>query len=673
MSAQPAHLDSARGWVTACGAAVVIMAGFGTIYSFTAFAGDMADEFDTGLGPISIVFGITVFLYFGSALLSGRLYDRFGIVPLLVGGGALFVSGLVATSYVTVLWHGYVLYGIGLGFGGGMFNAPLFALVALWFVRHRAMAQGIVATGSGLGTMIYVPFAQRLLGEYGWRVGMRWLALIAVVILLLGLAVIRQPPRPQMGDSRRHLALLLRTPTFWQLGASMILFTIAVIGTIGLVIPFAQDDGVPELAAGWLVFVVGLSSIVGRLALTGLARPLGSVRLLKIAFGGLPVAFAIWLVTTRVSSLEAKYVLLVIFAALLGVCYGGFVALIGDVTAHLFGLASLGAVVGRFFFFSSIGALVGPPLLGFAHDASGGVSVPILAVGVIALAGAVVLLPTTRHPLPLPTYLAPGDVPPPMPAVPPVPPSVTPAAGRAVSVPTRPRAHNGQPLAAGAAQTASASSEVAVAREAVPEFVPVAVAAETAHSQSHDPFALAVAIPVSDDRLPVAAGSSPTVGAPVAATASQIESQIDTTLGAAASSRIGGLPGVAASLRPGDTPDAGGSSRAVGVRDAVASPRADDGPVTAGSSGSSPAVGAPVVAASLRADSSRIAAAPSAVSRGVAVPDAADENDGLEDNGLEDNGLAAVLAQPRSAALRASPPAVYWPVPAATVLEHGPR
>ena len=409
------HLDSARGWVTACGAAIVVMAGFGTIYSFTAFAGDMAEEFDTGLGPISIVFGITVFLYFGSALLSGRLYDRFGIVPLLVIGGALFVSGLVATSYVSVLWHGYVLYGVGLGFGGGLFNAPLFALVALWFDRHRAMAQGIVATGSGLGTMIYVPFAQRLLAEFGWRVGMRWLALIAIVVLVFGLLVIRQPPRVHMGSPRRHLSLLVRTPTFWQMGISMILFTITVIGTIGLIIPFAQDDGVSELAAGGLVFAVGLSSIVGRLALTSLARPLGSIRLLKIAFTGLPVAFTVWFITTKVGSPDTKYVLLVVFASILGVSYGGFVALIGDVTAHLFGLAAIGAVVGIFFFFSGLGALTGPPLLGFTYDASGGVAVPIIVVLVIAAAGALVMMPLTRHPLALPTYIGPGGMPPPTP------------------------------------------------------------------------------------------------------------------------------------------------------------------------------------------------------------------------------------------------------------------
>ena len=446
MSESPTHLDSARGWVTACGAGIVVMAGFGTIYSFTAFAKDMADEFDTGLGPISIVFGITVFLFFGSALVSGRLYDRFGIVPLLAVGGAMFCGGLVATSHVSVLWHGYVLFGIGLGFGGGLFNAPLFALAAMWFARHRAVAQGLVATGSGLGTMLYVPFAQRLLHAYGWRGGMRLLAVAAAVIIVVGLFVIKQPPRMDMGDPRRHVSLVARTPAYWQMGFSSILFTIAVIGTLGLIIPFAQEDGVPERAAGYLVAIVGLSSIVGRLALTSLARPLGSIRLLKIAFFGLPVAYALWFVSTRIDGLEPKFVLLVIFAGVLGVSYGGFVALLGDVTAHLFGLAGIGAVMGRLFFFAGLGALVGPPLMGFTRDATGGITTSVLLVGAIATAGVIVLLPMSRHPLALPTYIGPGAPPKPTaPATlrpvirPPLAPTVRLAAGKLAVAQARPR------------------------------------------------------------------------------------------------------------------------------------------------------------------------------------------------------------------------------------------
>ncbi|WP_420624126.1 MFS transporter [Candidatus Poriferisodalis sp.] len=412
MASGPTHLDSARGWVTACGAALSVMAAFGTIYSFNAFAKSMADEFGTGHGPISLVFGITVFLFFGSALVSGRLYDRFGIAPLLIVGGAMFCGGLFAMSQISVLWHGYVLFGVGLGFGGGLFNAPLFALTAMWFVRHRAVAQGIVATGSGLGTMLFAPLAQWLLEVYGWRGGMKALAVVAAGIFAVALFMIKQPPKMDMGDAKRHVSLVVRSAAFWQMSASGVFFTVAVIGSLGSVVTFAQDDGLPPRAAVALFTIIGFSGIVGRMALTSLARPLGSVRLLKIAFFGLPVAYAIWFATTRVSGLETKFALLIVFASVLGVSYGGFVALLGHVTAHLFGLAGLGTVMGMLFFCSGTGALIGPPLMGFTADATGDIGLPIAISGVIAAVGVVVLLPMTRHPLPLPTYMGPPGVPP---------------------------------------------------------------------------------------------------------------------------------------------------------------------------------------------------------------------------------------------------------------------
>jgi len=144
---------------------------------------------------------------------------------------------------------------------------------------------------------------------------------------------------------------------------------------VTVVLPFmlGRDFRSVRDVSGDPVTVIGFASIVGRMALTSMARPLGSVRLLKIAFFGLPVAFAIWFATTRVGGLEAKFVLLIVFASILGVSYGGFVALLGDVTAHLFGLAGIGAAMGMLFFSAGTGALIGPPLMGFTADATGGI------------------------------------------------------------------------------------------------------------------------------------------------------------------------------------------------------------------------------------------------------------------------------------------------------------
>ena len=75
--------------------------------------------------------------------------------------------GLVLTSRVDNVVGGYLTYGVGVGVGGGLVIAPMFTAASGWIVRRRALALGVLATGNGLGTLILVPFAERLITEHG--------------------------------------------------------------------------------------------------------------------------------------------------------------------------------------------------------------------------------------------------------------------------------------------------------------------------------------------------------------------------------------------------------------------------------------------------------------------------------------------------------------------------
>lgn len=368
----------------------------------------MADEFGTGLGATSVVFGITAFLFFGTAIISGRVYDRIGPYPLVFIGGLLFCGGLIGTSLATEVWHGYFGFGFGCGFGGGLFISPLYALAASWFQKYRAVAQGLVATGPGLGTLLLIPLTQELIGDFGWRTAMRYLAIIAGGTYLLGIFLIKRAPIMRMGDPKLHMHLVVRTSAFWQMFVSSVLFSTALIGSLGVVIPFAEAEGIDTRRAGLLLSAVGASSIFGRLLLTSFASKLGSVRLFKMAFFGLPIAYGVWLLSLDdYLSLtdDRRFVLMLIFAAILGVSYGGFVALMGDVVAHLFGLVGIGTVMGVLFFSAGLGSLIGAPMAGFLADYSDARLLPIVMMLVISMLGALILLPMTRQPLRLATWL----------------------------------------------------------------------------------------------------------------------------------------------------------------------------------------------------------------------------------------------------------------------------
>ncbi len=393
-------IDSTRAWVVAVAAAVTNGVAFGTVYTFGTFFEAMADEFGAGRGPTAVVFAVTLFLFFGTGAGSGFLADRWGPRPLVWVGGALFSSGLLLTSQVDQLWHGYLTYGLGAGLGGGLFVSPLFAAVAGWFDRYRAIGQGVAATGNGLGTLILLPVANRLIETDGWRSAYMTLAVVTGITFLIGGAFLARPPVERQPSAGRHLRSVMATTSFRRLTVGGAMASAAQASAFAFTVLFATDAGVSSARAAVLVGIIGAASVVGRLALTGLSDRTGPVRMLQACFLTQPVAFALLLVA------GSDYRLLLAYAVVLGVAYGGFVALIGQVSAHLFGVRGLGAVLGWVYLGAAVGSLLYPPLVGFVADAGlgpddrwGGNIGPKLAILAVASAGALYLLRLAPDPV----------------------------------------------------------------------------------------------------------------------------------------------------------------------------------------------------------------------------------------------------------------------------------
>jgi predicted MFS family arabinose efflux permease len=158
-------------------------------------------------------------------------------------------------------------------------------------------------------------------------------------------------------------------------------------------VPFAKDDGVSSQRAALLVGIVGATSVAGRIGISAFARRAGPVRLFQFCLALQPPAYLVWLLS------GGNYGLLVLFALLLGVAYGGFVALGPVVTAHLFGVVGLGSVLGLLFLGAGVGGLIGPPVAGWLAEASDGHTLPIAVVIAVTTVSAVLTFLLPRDPL----------------------------------------------------------------------------------------------------------------------------------------------------------------------------------------------------------------------------------------------------------------------------------
>ena len=378
-----AGVDSGRAWLVVAATFISTATVFGVTYSFTTFLDAMTEEFDAGNGATALLFGLTIFFLFVLGLPAGRASDRWGPRPVVLVGCASIVAGLLLTSIVDRLPLGYLTYGLGIGVGTACCYVPMVSQVSGWFDRRRAAALGVAVSGIGVGTLVGPPLANRLIEEYGWRSTYRIFAVIAVVGLLIAAALVARAPIA-VGQAPLDLGLVVRQPIFRSLYISGLLMTIALFVPFVFLAPYAEDHGVSDGAAASLVSFLGVGSLAGRLVLAPLAGRLGVLVLYQLCFVVLGASFLIWLAG------GGRFVVLATFAVVLGLSYGGYVALSPAATAELFGLAGLGAVLGALYTAGGIGGLIGPPVAGAVIDSAGGYDVAI--IGAFALSAVAVLI-----------------------------------------------------------------------------------------------------------------------------------------------------------------------------------------------------------------------------------------------------------------------------------------
>jgi MFS family permease len=382
--------DSPRAWRMVAAAFVSTFTIFGIAYSFGAFFASMAAEFGTGRGATSAVFSITAFLYFLFGLWSGRASDRFGPRPVLFVGAAAFGTGLLLTSWVDRIEVAYVTYGLGVGIGVACGYVPMVALVGGWFERSRAMALGVAVSGIGIGTLAVAPLAASLVERYGWRTTFQLFAAASALVLTLCALVVDRPPVAVTTAETPRLGEVIRTRAFASLYAASLLMAMALFVPFVFLPAFAESHGIDPVAAARLVGLIGAASVAGRLGLGFVADRFGGIPTYLGCFVLMAASFAIWLV-------GESYMSLVVFTLVLGVGYGGYIALSPAVVVELFGVAGLGQLIGATYTSAALGSLVGTPIAGFVIDATGSYTAAIVLAMVLAASAAGALLPLARR------------------------------------------------------------------------------------------------------------------------------------------------------------------------------------------------------------------------------------------------------------------------------------
>jgi predicted MFS family arabinose efflux permease len=299
---EPSKLQPATGWSWfVSGLGIGQICSWGALYySFPLMAEAMGRDLGWSKPELYGAATLGLLLAAAAAFPVGKAIDQgHGRIIMSVGSfaaGALFL----AWSQVGAL---SIFFAIAAGLGAlqaTVLYEPAFAVIAR---RERGGARGAITAltlWGGFASTVFIPLAQLLLDQFGWRGALIGLGLINLACAALYWLVIGNERRPAatsaaaiLRDRDDALSDALRKPVFWMLALAFTAhagaFTAFTFHLYALLLErgFSTQDIVLAMA------VIGPAQVTGRIAMSVFGRGASIRRLGSIVVLGFPIAFVV--------------------------------------------------------------------------------------------------------------------------------------------------------------------------------------------------------------------------------------------------------------------------------------------------------------------------------------------------------------------------------------------
>lgn len=260
----------------------------------------------------------------------------FGVHIVLLAGTLFLTLGLEMAGFASQIWHLYLTQGVLFGVGASCIYVTIVGVTPQWFNKHRGLALGIIASGSGIGGLA-IPFIMTSInGSLGPGWTYRILGFVCLVCDLIACAFVKEK-NPPAHRERKKLSQIISLSCLKDV--NFVLFSIASdIGLFGYFIPYfflpsyATYLGLSAAQGSNLIAVSSACNFVGRIITGFLADHIGKINTNFIfTFITAVSCLLIWTFASTYGSLMA-------FATVFGLTSGSFFALISPITASLLGM-----------------------------------------------------------------------------------------------------------------------------------------------------------------------------------------------------------------------------------------------------------------------------------------------------------------------------------------------
>jgi len=369
---------------------------WGGYYAFGVFFKPVLNEFGWTKAMTSGAFSLASLMNGLLAIAMGGLTDKYGPRIVMTVCGLLLGSGFILMSQIGDVFHLYLFYGIFVGAGMSGSFIPLTSTAARWFLKRRGLMTGIVAAGSGLGTLIGPPVASRLVPIYGWRMSYAILGGITLLVVVLSAQLIKRDPKQvgqvpyganrieEGGGNLKVDGFLLREavriPQFWLFSATGFCYGYCVFAIMVHITPHAIESGISAVYAANVLATIGGFSILGKVLLGRVGDIIGNRRTLILGF----ILMSAALICLAPAKMGWMFFLI---TGIFGFAFGSIAVSHSPLLAELFGLRSHGLIFGVFGISVGCGGAMGPLLTGYLFDVTNSYQMAFLLCAVISLTG----------------------------------------------------------------------------------------------------------------------------------------------------------------------------------------------------------------------------------------------------------------------------------------------
>ncbi|XP_060769506.1 monocarboxylate transporter 10 [Neoarius graeffei] len=317
--------------------------------------------------------------------------DIYGCRITAVGGAAVGLIGLFASSFVKSLGVLYFTYGVVFACGCSFAYQPSLVILGHYFKKRLGLVNGVVTAGSSIFTVSLPPVLSSLLLHLGLHSTLRVLSIFMLGLMLAGFTY--KPRLPQSMESKKSSLKRVCNVQIWR-SLSYKIWAFGIPAALyGYFVPYVhlmnhvKERFGKDVNKEVLLMCLGITSGVGRLFFGRVADYVPGVYKVFLQV----MSFMVIGVMSMLIPVCNVFGGLVAVCLLMGLFDGCFICIMAPIAFELVGPDNVSQAIGFLLGMMSVPMTVGPPVAGYLRDRLGSYDLAFYLAGIPPLIGGAML------------------------------------------------------------------------------------------------------------------------------------------------------------------------------------------------------------------------------------------------------------------------------------------